>query len=112
MPSQAQVCGLAHWLRMRRSKKRTVMPSRAFFVHWNLYASSPRRKSNSSCPVEMEGHPVRKSRQARNLVSANAKHLRLILLPGYCPELNLDELLNQDVKTNALSKRRPWNKQR
>ncbi|MGH8858255.1 MAG: hypothetical protein ACREXG_09555, partial [Polaromonas sp.] len=30
-----------------------------------------------------------------------------ILLPGYCPELNPDELLNQDVKTNALGKSRP-----
>ncbi|MGH8790473.1 MAG: IS630 family transposase, partial [Cupriavidus necator] len=33
-----------------------------------------------------------------------------ILLPGYCPELNPDELLNQDVKTNALGKSRPSNK--
>lgn len=28
-------------------------------------------------------------------------------MPGYCPELNPDELLNQDVKTNALGKSRP-----
>jgi hypothetical protein len=32
---------------------------------------------------------------------------RLIQLPGYCPELNPDELLNQDVETNALGKSRP-----
>ena len=36
--------------------------------------------------------------------------VRLILLPGYCPELNHDELLNQDVKTNALGMSRPANK--
>ena len=36
--------------------------------------------------------------------------LRLFLLPGYCPELNPDELLNQDVKTNALGKSRPTNR--
>jgi hypothetical protein len=42
---------------------------------------------------------------------AQHKHrLRLILLPGYCPELNPDELLNQDVKTNALGKSRPRDK--
>ena len=34
----------------------------------------------------------------------------LIRLPGYCPELNRDELLNQGVKTNALGKSRPTNK--
>ena len=31
----------------------------------------------------------------------------MIILPGYCPGLNPDELLNQDVKTNALGKSRP-----
>jgi hypothetical protein len=31
------------------------------------------------------------------------------LLPGYSPELNPDELVNQDVKTNAVSKHRPLN---
>jgi len=40
-------------------------------------------------------------------VAANTKDVRLIQLPGYCPELNPDELLNQDVKTNALGKSRP-----
>ena len=40
----------------------------------------------------------------------NAERLRPIRLPGYCPELNPDELLNQDVKTNALGKSRPTNK--
>jgi hypothetical protein len=40
-------------------------------------------------------------------VSANEARLRLIRLPGYCPELNPDELLNQDVNTNGLGKSRP-----
>ena len=31
-------------------------------------------------------------------------------MPGYCPELNPDELLNQDVKTNGLGKNRPTNR--
>jgi len=43
-------------------------------------------------------------------LAKNAKLLRLILLPGYCPELNPDELLNQDVKTNGLGKSRPRDK--
>ena len=40
-------------------------------------------------------------------MAANAHHFRLLQLPGYCPELNPDELLNQDVKTSALGKSRP-----
>ena len=58
----------------------------------------------------VDGHPVHKSSQAKRFLAHNAKRLRLILLPGYCPELNPDELLNQDVKTNALGKSRPRDK--
>ncbi len=55
----------------------------------------------------VDGHPVHRSRLAKAFVAANATRIRLIQLPGYCPELNPDELLNQDVKTNALGKSRP-----
>lgn len=58
----------------------------------------------------VDGHPVHKSAAAKRFVAEHKKRLRLILLPGYCPELNPDELLNQDVKTNALGKSRPTNK--
>jgi transposase len=58
----------------------------------------------------VDGHPVHRSALAKRFVADNAKHLRLIILPGYCPELNPDELLNQDVKTNALGKSRPINR--
>ena len=55
----------------------------------------------------VDGHPVHRSVVARDFVAANEARLRLIRLPGYCPELNPDELLNQDVKTNGLGKSRP-----
>jgi len=58
----------------------------------------------------VDGHPVHRSAAASTFVAENAQRLRLIRLPGYCPELNPDELLNQDVKTNALGKSRPTNK--
>lgn len=58
----------------------------------------------------VDGHPVHRSVAAKRFVADNADRLRLIRLPGYCPELNPDELLNQDVKTNALGKSRPTNK--
>ena len=66
------------------------------------------------CPAKVylivDGHPVHRSRLAKECVAAHADRLRLIQLPGYCPELNPDELLNQDVKTNALGKSRPRNR--
>jgi transposase len=58
----------------------------------------------------VDGHPVHRSVAAKRFVAGNADRLRLIRLPGYCPELNPDELLNQDVKTNALGRSRPTNK--
>lgn len=58
----------------------------------------------------VDGHPVHRSRAAKQFVEAQQGRLRLIRLPGYCPELNPDELLNQDVKTNALGKSRPTNR--
>ncbi len=58
----------------------------------------------------VDGHPVHRSRQTKKFVAQNHKRLRLMVMPGYCPELNPDELLNQDVKTNALGKSRPRDK--
>jgi hypothetical protein len=55
----------------------------------------------------VNGHPVNRSVTVKKFVADNATRLRLIRLPGYCPELNPDELLNQDVKTNALGKSWP-----
>src|SRR3990170_443129 len=58
----------------------------------------------------VDGHPVHRSRAATRVVAQHAQRLRLIRLPGYCPELTPDELLNQDVKTNGVGKSRPTNR--
>lgn len=58
----------------------------------------------------VDGHPVHKSRTATRFAATHSARLRLIRMPGYCPELNPDELLNQDVKTNGLGKSRPTNR--
>lgn len=68
------------------------------------------RQAKGKIYLIVDGHPVHRSRIAREFATANEEKLRLIRLPGYCPELNPDELLNQDVKTNALGKSRPANK--
>lgn len=55
----------------------------------------------------LDGHPVHRAKKVRQWVQANADRIELEFLPGYSPELNPTELLNQDVKTNALGRRRP-----
>ena len=57
----------------------------------------------------VDGHPVPRSRKVKQWVEKHKKQIRLIQLPGYSPDLNPDELLNQDVKSNALGRRRPSN---
>ena len=58
----------------------------------------------------VDGHPVHKSKAVSCLLQAHAQQIEMVLLPGYAPELNPDELLNHDVK-QALGKRRPRNRE-
>lgn len=55
----------------------------------------------------VDGHPVHKSAKVRRWVLTHGDRIELFFLPSYSPELNPDELLNQDVKSNALGRRRP-----
>ena len=55
----------------------------------------------------LDGHPVHRAKKVELWVEAHAEQIELQFLPGYAPELNPTELLNQDVKTNALGRRRP-----
>lgn len=55
----------------------------------------------------IDNHPVHISRTALGWFKAHRKELRVYFLPGYSPELNPDEYLNQDVKTNAVGRTRP-----
>src|SRR4051794_4235074 len=62
--------------------------------------------------IILDGHPAHRARVVRDWVAANSALIELHFLPGYSPELNPAECLNQDVKTNALGKRRPTNNHR
>lgn len=68
------------------------------------------RQATDKLYLIVDGHPVHRSAVAKQFVAANEARLRLVRLPGYCPELNPDELLNQNVKTNGLGKSRPGNR--
>lgn len=59
----------------------------------------------------LDGHPVHKSKKVRRWIEGNKSKIALFVLPAYSPELNPDELLNQDVKTNAVRKKRASNKE-
>ena len=55
----------------------------------------------------VDGHPVHRSRSVQQWLAEHKGAIRMFRLPAYSPELNPDELLNQDVKSNALGRQRP-----
>lgn len=65
------------------------------------------RDSKRKAIVIADGHPVHKGRRVRQWLTEHASQCELVWLPGYAPELNPDELLNQDLKSNVFSSGRP-----
>ncbi len=57
--------------------------------------------------IIVDGHPSHRAKKVRSFVEDMGDRIALYYLPPYSPELNPDELLNQDVKSNALGRRRP-----
>ena len=59
----------------------------------------------------LDRYSVHTSRKVQEWVAAHKNRIELFYLPAYSPELNPDELLNQDLKSNALRSRRPSTKE-
>jgi transposase len=57
-----------------------------------------------------DGHPVHKARVIQAWLNENKSRIELFLLPGYSPERNPDELLNQELKATVFRNKRPTNK--
>lgn len=57
-----------------------------------------------------DGHPAHKTKKLNEWLSANKDKIEVFFLPPYSPELNPQEYVNQDVKTNVIGKKRPINK--
>jgi transposase len=55
----------------------------------------------------VDGHPVHRSRAVTSWLKANENRIKMFRMPAYSPQLNPDELWNQDVKSNALGRQRP-----
>lgn len=55
----------------------------------------------------MDGHPVHRAKKVKRWLAERSDQIEVFTLPGYSPGLNPDEYLNQDVKSNAVGRRRP-----
>ncbi|NJR53703.1 MAG: IS630 family transposase, partial [Acaryochloris sp. CRU_2_0] len=54
----------------------------------------------------VDKHPVHLSAKVNRWLDKHTHEIRMFLLPSYSPELNPDELLNHDVKANAVGRKR------
>jgi len=55
----------------------------------------------------MDGHPVPRAQKVKRWLAEREDQIAVFELPGDSPELNPDEYLNQDGKSNALGRQRP-----
>ena len=58
----------------------------------------------------VDGHPAHKTKVVNAWLEENSNRIELFFLPPYSPELNAQEYVNQDLKTNVIGKKRPINK--
>ena len=57
----------------------------------------------------VDGHSSHRSKLVNQWVAEHSERIELHFLPGYSPDLNPVELLNHDVKANAVGRQRPRN---
>ena len=55
-----------------------------------------------------DGHPAHRCRKLKSWLEQRKSQIELVTLPGYAPELNPDEMLNQDLKRGVFKTRRPY----
>ena len=66
-----------------------------------------KRQSDRKIFLIVDRHPVHRSGKTQMWIDNYAPKVRLIFLPAYSPDLNPDEMLNQDVKSNVVRRKRP-----
>lgn len=65
-------------------------------------------KSSFSTPfVIWDRHPVHRSKKVQSWLQEHRQEIRCSFLPAYYPQGNPVELLNQDLKANAVGRKRP-----
>jgi len=68
-----------------------------------LIGHYPKRKVH----LILDGHPSHRAKRVLEWVAEHSERIEFHFLPGYSPELNPVELLNHDVKANAVGRQRP-----
>lgn len=58
------------------------------------------RESSRKVLLIVDRHRAHRSKKVNDWLTANKEAIQLYYLPSYCPELNPDEFLNQDVKSH------------
>jgi transposase len=58
----------------------------------------------------VDGHSAHKTKIVKAWLEEHADRIEIFFLPPYSPELNAQEYVNQDLKTNVIGKKRPINK--
>lgn len=58
----------------------------------------------------VDGHTAHKTKEVKAWLEDHIDRIELFFLPPYSPELNAQEYVNQDLKTNVIGKKRPINK--
>ena len=58
----------------------------------------------------VDGHPVHRAKTVKEWLTTKAPLIELFYLPGYSPERNPDELLNQELKATVYATGRPTSK--
>jgi transposase len=67
------------------------------------------RRKKKKIFLILDSHPVHKGKKVKKWIKENQKKITVFFLPTYSPELNPTEYLNQDVKTNAVRRKRATN---
>jgi transposase len=65
------------------------------------------RQTGRKVLLIVDRHPVHRAGGVQRWLARHGAQIVLFFLPGYSPELNPDEYLNNDVKSNALGRQRP-----
>ena len=55
----------------------------------------------------VDGHSVHRGKAVQSWLKDHIKQIECFFLPGYSPELNPDELLNQEIKSTVFKTKRP-----
>ncbi len=58
-----------------------------------------------------DNHPAHKTKKLNQWLENNKEKIKVFFIPPYSPELNPQEYLNQDLKTNIIGKKRAINKE-